>query len=299
MSKRGATGWVGIPRAWFESVRRGELTVEQLGISVLLAGEGNYREPTVVDALDGRTYPVGFAEAIIGRRRFAERYRMGKGGRDRVTRALERGNALGLWAAGPAQAAPPPAPPPAPGCAPPPAPPPTLVSFKKDAEILFRPSEAAPPPAPPLDPPCAPPPAPIQQVNLLTTEPRNTEKLLPSPAASARRKRESPTDPRFAPMREAWERLFAADRREPYRWQGPKDSKAIHALIAVPLADFEARATRGLKGQAFLRCSTVAQLNAKWNDLAGPVAAANGAPRAGAPVPAMAASAFTDESGGF
>jgi hypothetical protein len=294
VSPRVAAGFIATPRAWAEAVQRGELTVEQLGLAVLLAGEANYREPTTVAGQDGRVFPVDVAEALVGRRRFAERYRMGKGGRDRVTRALERGNALGLWVAKPAEAAPPPAP----GYAPPPAPPPTLVSFKKHAEILFIRGEAAPPPAPPPDPPPAPPPAPIQQGNLLNTGTRNTEKPLPSPAAAARRKRE-PTDPRFAPMREAWERLFAADRREPYRWQGPKDSKAIHALIAVPLADFEARATRGLKGQAFLRCSSVAQLNAKWNDLAGPVAAANGAPRAGAPVPAMAASAFTDESGGF
>jgi hypothetical protein len=299
VSPRVAAGFIATPRAWAEAVQRGELTVEQLGLAVLLAGEANYREPTTVAGQDGRVFPVDVAEALVGRRRFAERYRMGKGGRDRVTRALERGNALGLWVAKPADPAPPPTPPPAPQYAPPPAPPPTLVSFKKHAGILFLKGEAAPPPAPPLDPPPAPPPAPIQQGNLLNTGTRNTEKPLPTPAAPARRKRESGTDPRFAPMREAWERIFAAERGEPYRWQGPKDSKAIHALIAVPLADFEARATRGLKGQAFLRCSSVAQLNAKWNDLAGPIAAANGPQRPGAAVPAMAALAFTGKAGGF
>ncbi len=165
-SSRDASGFIATPRAWLEAVQRGELTVEQLGVAVLLAGEANYREPTTVGGQDGRLYPVDVAEALVGRRRFAERYRMGKGGRDRVTRALERGNALGMWVAKPADPAPPHEPPPAPGSAPRPAPPPTLVSFKRDAEILFLRGEAAPPPAPPCAPPPAPPPAPIQHGNL-------------------------------------------------------------------------------------------------------------------------------------
>jgi hypothetical protein len=94
--------------------------------------------------------------------------------------------------------------------------------------------------------------------------------LLPSPAAPAGRK--GKTDPRFAPLRAAWERAFVADRGEPYRWQAAKDSKAIHSLLAVTVDEFEARATRGLRGQGFLRCSTVATLASRWNDLSGAAA---------------------------
>lgn len=77
------------------------------------------------------------------------------------------------------------------------------------------------------------------------------------------------TDPRFAPLRAAWEREFTAARHEPYRWEGPKDARGIHRLIAVDPAEFTARARRGLAAAGYARCSTVAALAAKWNDLAG------------------------------
>jgi len=77
------------------------------------------------------------------------------------------------------------------------------------------------------------------------------------------------TDPRFAPLRLAWEQTFAQVTREPYRWQGPKDAKAVHSLIAIEVDEFRARADRGLRAQGFAHCSTVAMLASKWNELAG------------------------------
>lgn len=77
------------------------------------------------------------------------------------------------------------------------------------------------------------------------------------------------TDPRFAPMRLAWEQTFAQVTREEYRWQGAKDAKAIHSLIAIDLDEFRVRADRGLRAQGFAHCSTVAMLASKWNELAG------------------------------
>lgn len=77
------------------------------------------------------------------------------------------------------------------------------------------------------------------------------------------------TDPRFAPMRLAWEQTFAQVTHEEYRWQGAKDAKAVHSLIAIDLDEFRVRADRGLRAQGFAHCSTVAMLASKWNELAG------------------------------
>jgi hypothetical protein len=77
------------------------------------------------------------------------------------------------------------------------------------------------------------------------------------------------TDPRFAPLRLAWEQTFAQNTREEYRWQGAKDAKAIHNLIAIEVDEFRVRADRGLRAQGFAHCSTVAMLASKWNELAG------------------------------
>jgi hypothetical protein len=75
------------------------------------------------------------------------------------------------------------------------------------------------------------------------------------------------TDPRFAPLRAAFEAEFLAATGQPYRWQGPKDAKALHTLIAVPVEDFRAKAQAGLRANGFPRSPTVSQLAAKWNDL--------------------------------
>lgn len=86
--------------------------------------------------------------------------------------------------------------------------------------------------------------------------------------------------PEAREKRATWERLFAADRGEPYRWQGAADQLAANALAPVDLAIFEAKALRGLKGVGFARCSSLAALKSKWNDLAG---TAPGKPQAAAP----------------
>jgi hypothetical protein len=74
-------------------------------------------------------------------------------------------------------------------------------------------------------------------------------------------------DPRFAPLRAAFEAEFLAVTGQAYRWQGAKDAKAIHRLISVPVEEFRAKAQVGLKANGFVRSPTVAQLAAKWNDI--------------------------------
>jgi hypothetical protein len=111
-----------------------------------------------------------------------------------------------------------------------------------------------------------------EQGNPENTGTREPLRLVPAPSAAARRGRKPSTgvDPRKAVLRDLWERLFQAERQgEFYRWQGAKDEQGLSQLVAVSVEDFEARALRGLRGQGFLRCSTVAQLSSKWNDLAG------------------------------
>lgn len=111
--------------------------------------------------------------------------------------------------------------------------------------------------------------------------------VAPSPAAEIRKPKKAGTDPRFAPLRTAWEAEFQAARGESYRWEGPKDAAGIHRLIAVPIAEFIARARRGLAATGYARCGTLAQLAAKWNDLAGSPAALRSVT-----APAQPASAF-------
>jgi hypothetical protein len=84
-------------------------------------------------------------------------------------------------------------------------------------------------------------------------------------------------DPRKLALRAQWEAAFLADRGEPYRWQGAKDTKAIGSLVAVAPAEFRARAAKGLRASGYVRCSSVAQLASKWNDLAGVAPPPNGA----------------------
>lgn len=78
-------------------------------------------------------------------------------------------------------------------------------------------------------------------------------------------KKTSGTDPRFAPLRVAWEAEFKQARGTAYRWQGAKDSKALHSLLAVSVGEFVARARRALSAAGFANCSTVAELAMKWN----------------------------------
>lgn len=83
-----------------------------------------------------------------------------------------------------------------------------------------------------------------------------------------------PTDPRFAPLRAAWEAEYEAVHREPYRWQGPADARGLHRVIAVPVEQFRERARRGLTAIGFLRCGTVAKLTGGevWSQLTATVA---------------------------
>jgi hypothetical protein len=278
-----------------------ELTPEQFRLYIGLRIEAQFGEACERRDAFGRRVWIEPGEVLFGIDAVAARYGLN---RDQVRRAVERFKQLGLVAARPGVvAATPPATPhgPAPAipCGREAATPPTVLTFLTDRERCWRAERAATPPAPETaTPPATPPAAVATTIQHNNQKPTNTEheKLLPSPAAPARPRRD-PTDPRFAPLRQAWERLFLAERGEPYRWQGPKDAKAIHSVIAMPVAEFEARATRGLRAQGFARCSTVAQLAAKWNDLAGPIAV-NGT-RPGASVPAMAAPAFAGKAGGF
>lgn len=58
-----------------------------------------------------------------------------------------------------------------------------------------------------------------------------------------------------------------------YAWQGAKDGAALKALLKLADIDEIRRRWRlGLKAVGWLNTRTVAQLNQKWNDLAGTVA---------------------------
>jgi hypothetical protein len=109
--------------------------------------------------------------------------------------------------------------------------------------------------------------------------------------SSAPKKKANGTDPRFAPLRAVFEQEFLAATKGVYRWQGAKDAKALHALIAVPPEEFRAKARAGLSGIGYTRAATVSQLAAKWND----ITAANGPapPRKLVFEPAAASSEFT------
>jgi hypothetical protein len=89
------------------------------------------------------------------------------------------------------------------------------------------------------------------------------------PAEALEGKAKKPTDPRATEKRASWERLFRQERGEPYRWEGPKDWYAAKKLAPVNADVFEAKALAGLRAQGYGRCSTLAQLGMKWNDLAG------------------------------
>jgi hypothetical protein len=259
-------------------VDRGDLTPEQLVIAMQIASEANYAEPTGVRCNDGRTYPVGVGEALVGRRRFAERHGMGDGGRDRITRTLDRGVALGLWTARPAGSAPSSAPP----AAPPRAPPPTLVSFKNDAEILFPVLASAPPSAPPLAPRADP----IQQ-----EDKRTSDGSIPSPSARSRattKRKRAEADPRHELLAARLRAAFLESRGVPYGFGG-RDAKAVGALLALSGGDVDevdARWRRALALDRFPACGSLSTLASRWNDLAprGP-AGMNGGPRRNGPMP--------------
>lgn len=55
-----------------------------------------------------------------------------------------------------------------------------------------------------------------------------------------------------------------------YLWQAAKDSEGLKRILAlgVPLSEIEARWRAGLKGKGWNSCASIAQLAAKWNDLA-------------------------------
>jgi len=65
---------------------------------------------------------------------------------------------------------------------------------------------------------------------------------------------------------------FRAATGADYLWQGAKDGAALAVLLkAATLDEVRARWRRGLAApeSAWASCRTVAQLRAKWNDLAG------------------------------
>ncbi|ABS25290.1 hypothetical protein [Anaeromyxobacter sp. Fw109-5] len=267
---RNRAGFLAIPREWFSAVARGDITVEQLGILVLVASEGNWAAATTVLAKDGTRYGVGIGETLLGRRKFAARYGLGKGGRERVTRALRRGEALGIMSITAAEPAPPAAPSSTPPGAPPAAPPPTLVKFRNDAEILFPAIEPAPLFAPPPAPLPAPASTPIQEGNNGTTN-------IPSPSPAARgtrsttKARKEP-DPRHRALTDRLVAVFAELRGVPYGFHGGKDGRAVAELLRLSGGDpgaVEARWRRALAmGDRFPGCGSLSALASRWNDLA-------------------------------
>jgi hypothetical protein len=251
-------------------VERGDITVEQLAILVLIASEGNWASSTTVPSKDGTRYSVATGEAVLGRRKFAKRYGLGAGGRDRVTRALQRGDVLGILSFTPAIPAPDPDAGPTPPGAPLRAPPPTLVKFKEDAEILFPALAPAPPPTPSPAPSPAPGGAPIQEGNQATTDTTSCP-----PAARRTRApaggRKIP-DPRHRPLRDRLEAVFLEVRGVGYAFTPGKDDKAVTDLLRLSGGDtaaVEARWRRGLAlGHRYPGCGSLAALVSRWNELA-------------------------------
>jgi hypothetical protein len=267
---RPRSGFLSIPREWFASVARGDITAEQLAILILVASEANWAETTTVAAKDGTRYRVGMGETLLGRRKFAARYGLGKGGRERVTRALRRGDVLGILSINMAEATPRSTPVPTPPGAPLSAPPPTLVKFKKDAEILFRGLEPAPQPAPPRAPPPAPGDAPIQEGNKGTTD-NITSPPPAAPSTPGKRRAGKDPDPRHRPLVVRLVTVFAEVRGVPYGFQGGRDAKAVAELLRMSddAAEIETRWRRALTlGDRFPGCASLSALVSRWNDLA-------------------------------
>jgi len=93
---------------------------------------------------------------------------------------------------------------------------------------------------------------------------------LVAPSRAKAKPKPEPPDPRKAALREIWEAEFLTAIGGAYRWLGAKDACAIRSLVAVDPAEFRARARKALRIVGYGRCTTVAQLNMRWNDLAGP-----------------------------
>jgi hypothetical protein len=108
-------------------------------------------------------------------------------------------------------------------------------------------SDSASPPSVPLD---------AGQVSQLA--------LVPSDAPTASRGK--------TPLRIAQDALvddFGALREGRYRWQGAKDTRALQGLLeASDLPEIRVRWKRALQLEKWPACSTVAELAAKWNNLA-------------------------------
>lgn len=290
------------------------MTMEQLGIIACTASEANIDRGTA--EVCGRTVTLEAGQALVSSRGFEKRYRLGKGGRYRVMRAWARAEALGILSHSPAIPAPPPAPDAAPSGAPSPAPrgapPPTLITFRRDAGIIFPALEPAPPPAPSCEPPSAPPsapsPAPIQQGE--PAEPREHGDKTPSRAPAARRRNgtgrfaaDADPDPRHRPLQERLEAVFLEVHGKPYGFNG-RDAKAITELLRLSggdVAEVERRWRVGLSEAGFRSCDTIHELaDRKWNAYARARAAANVASPSGrgGAAPAMDAQAFTGTDGG-
>ena len=88
--------------------------------------------------------------------------------------------------------------------------------------------------------------------------------------------KKSKADPRFAQLRSVFEEEFLACYQLAYRWQGPKDSRALNSLISVSEGDFRSKARAGLRGIGYAKATTVAQLAAKWNDVSALAVKTNG-----------------------
>lgn len=62
--------------------------------------------------------------------------------------------------------------------------------------------------------------------------------------------------------------VFLEIRKAKYLWGGAKDTEGLKRLLSEPLAEIERRWRAGLTSQGWRETATVAQLAAKWNDLA-------------------------------
>lgn len=112
----------------------------------------------------------------------------------------------------------------------------------------------------------------------IKTETETSTALAPASRSRAAKK---PPDVRWKPTIEAIEAAFKGVTGQAYRFGGAKDGSALKRLLAVETPEEILRRWGvGLKVEGWRHTATVAQLGAKWNDLA----KAGGAAKTSAPV---------------
>lgn len=309
-SGRVREGWLAVPRDWIERVKRGELTMEQFAVLVCIAAEANRdSEPSATEVYNtGERILLAKGQALVGARKFAERHGMGARGRHVVTRALRRGEGLGICELPAAKSEPPPEPPREPPREPPGAPPPTLVEYVRDKEIMFPRENSEPPPEPPRKPPREPPREPIQQRTRDKNKEQSSERGAETSSAHPRtaadgaedvKKKKPPPQPALvnaivAELAQVYERV----RGEKYLHNRHLDRAAVRRLLEAgsSRSTIVARWPKVLSAEKPFHCDTIAELGMSrvWNHFSGSNGASSRQQFRAEPTPASAPDAMEE-----